>query len=85
MALRGACLSMWLAVALVGVAAAHAGGSAAVPPPSGIETLCVLDFDRLGDDPSLDWLERGLADMMIGTMNRLSPYRVVERKHLRGA
>jgi TolB-like protein len=74
---------MWLVLAPVGMAVAQAGGSAAVAPPPSTETLCVLDFDRLGDDPSLDWLQRGLADMMIGTMNRLSPYRVVERKHLR--
>ncbi len=50
-------------------------------PPS--QTLCILDFDRLGDDASVDWLQEGLADMMISTMNRLSPYWVIERRHLK--
>jgi tetratricopeptide (TPR) repeat protein len=57
-------------------------GTAVAQPPSP-QTLCILDFNRLGDDASVDWLERGLADMMIGTMNRIGPYRVVERQHLR--
>lgn len=47
------------------------------------QTLCILDFNRLGDDASVDWLQRGLADMMIGTMNRIGPYQVIERQHLR--
>ncbi len=45
-------------------------------------TLCILDFNRLGDDAGLDWLQQGLADMMIGAMNRISPYQVIERRHL---
>jgi TolB-like protein len=47
------------------------------------ETLAVLDFQRLGDDASADWLEQGLADMMIGVLQSDSPYLVIERKHLR--
>lgn len=27
------------------------------PMPRAVETLCVLDFQRLGDDASADWLE----------------------------
>ena len=57
------------------------GMAIAQPPPP--QTLCILDFNRLGDDASVDWLQRGLADMMIGTMNRIGAYRVVERQHLR--
>jgi len=47
------------------------------------DSLCILDFNRLGDDSSMDWLTPGLADMMITTMNRMSPYRVLNREHLR--
>ncbi len=47
------------------------------------ETLCILDFNRLGDEESADWLKRGLADMMITTMNRLGPYRVLNRQRLK--
>ena len=45
--------------------------TAAAEPPA--QTLCVLDFNRLGDDASMDWLQEGLADMIIGTMNGLGP------------
>jgi len=64
-------------------AVAQVRASTVVPEPPAGQTLCILDFNRLGDDAGMDWLERGLADMMIGTMNRLSPYRVIEREHLR--
>ena len=47
------------------------------------QTLCVLDFNRLGDDASMDWLQEGLADMIIGTMNGLGPYQVIERQYLK--
>lgn len=46
------------------------------------ETLCVLDFNRLGDDQSMDWLKRGLSDMMIHLMHRLSPYQLINRQDL---
>ncbi|MGH9383618.1 MAG: CsgG/HfaB family protein [Vicinamibacterales bacterium] len=48
-----------------------------------VQTLCILDFQRLGDDARSDWLEEGLADLMISTMSSVSPYLVIERKHLR--
>jgi len=64
-------------------AVAQMWASTAVPGHPAGQTLCILDFNRLGDDAEMDWLERGLADMMIGAMNRLSPYRVIEREHLR--
>jgi TolB-like protein len=48
-----------------------------------LQTLCVLDFQRLGDDARSDWLQQGLADLMIGTMASVSPYLVIERTHLR--
>ena len=51
-------------------------------PPS-VQTLCILDFQRLGDDSRADWLEQGLADLMISTMSSFSPYLVIERRHLR--
>ncbi|MCI0407846.1 MAG: CsgG/HfaB family protein, partial [Acidobacteria bacterium] len=66
-----------------GIAVTQVEAATATPEPPPAQTLCVLDFNRLGDDASVDWLQRGLADMMIGTMNRLSPYQVVEREHLR--
>ena len=46
-----------------------------------VQTLCILDFQRLGNDSRADWLEQGLADLMIRTMDSLSPYLVIERKH----
>jgi TolB-like protein len=55
----------------------------AAQTPAPIQTLCVLDFQRLGDDSRSDWLEQGLADLMIGTMSSTSPYLVIERRHLR--
>ena len=58
-------------------------GVAATPQTSSAQTLCVLDFNRLGDDAGLDWLEEGLADMMIRTMNRVSLFQVIEREHLK--
>ncbi|MFQ5656097.1 MAG: FlgO family outer membrane protein [Candidatus Methylomirabilales bacterium] len=66
-----------LILLMVGVASARA------QEPSAAQTVCVLDFNRLGDDASLDWLRQGLAVMMISTMNRISPYQVIERAHLR--
>jgi len=48
-----------------------------------IQTLCILDFQRLGDDARSDWLSQGLADMLIDTMNSTNHYLVVERKHLK--
>ena len=73
---------MTIAIAsLLLVTVARPGMAVAQPPPP--QTLCILDFNRLGDDASVDWLQRGLADMMIGTMNRIGPYQVVERVHLR--
>ena len=53
------------------------------PMPAVVETLCVLDFQRLGDDADTDWLEQGLADMMISVLQSDSPYLVIERRHLR--
>jgi len=81
MALRLASLLVALLALCPGPASAQAdppGGAA-----SSAQSLCILDFERLGDDASLDWLRQGLADMMIGTMNRLGPYRVIERHRLR--
>jgi TolB-like protein len=60
-----------------------AGLAAAAPNSAPVQTLCILDFHRLGDDARADWLEQGLADMMINTMHSLSPYLVIERKHLK--
>ncbi len=59
------------------------GLASAANDPVPVQTLCILDFHRLGDDARADWLEQGLADMMIRTMDSLSPYLVIERKHLR--
>ena len=52
----------------------------AAQPPG--QTLCILDFNRLGDEDSMDWLRRGLADMMITTMNRVSLFQIVDRTRL---
>ena len=85
--LKGMALSLAsllvLLVAWRGIAVTQVEASTGTPEPPTAETLCILDFNRLGDDASVDWLQRGLADMMISTMNRLSPYQVVEREHLR--
>ena len=83
MRLSIASLLVVLLVALRGIAVAQVEASTGTPDPPPAQTLCILDFNRLGDDASVDWLQRGLADMMISTMNRLSPYQVVEREHLR--
>jgi len=45
--------------------------------------LCILDMDRIGGDERHDWLGRGLADMLIVRMGRLSDFEVIEREHLR--
>ncbi len=66
-----------LMLVMIGVTSAEPLG-----PPSP-QTLCILDFDRVGNDASVDWLREGLADLMISTMNRLSPFWVVERRHLK--
>ena len=66
---------------LLALSAAWPGIAGAQPPP--LQIVCILDFNRLGDDASMDWLQRGLADMMIGTLSRLGPYQVVERERLR--
>lgn len=65
------------------VALLTGGTSPAVPQPPPAQTLCVLDFHRLGGDATADWLEKGLADMMISTLNRIGPYQVIERRYLR--
>ncbi|MCD4780034.1 MAG: CsgG/HfaB family protein [Candidatus Omnitrophica bacterium] len=46
------------------------------------EAVCVLEFQRLGGELGLDWMKRGLADMMITMLSRLSPYQVIGREHL---
>jgi TolB-like protein len=60
-----------------------AGHPSSAQNPAPIQTLCILDFQRLGDDSRADWLEQGLADSMLDTMGSISPYLVIERKHLR--
>jgi len=67
------------ATVIMVVTAAHASPARG---PAPVQALCVLDFQRLGDDSRSDWLEQGLADLMIGTMGSLSPYLVIERRHL---
>ena len=47
------------------------------------ESVCVLDFHRIGDDPGMDWLGRGLADMLMSGLNRVGPFQVVGRERLR--
>jgi TolB-like protein len=61
------------------------GSISSTQPPAApaVQTLCVLDFHRLGDDASADWLEQGLADMMINVLHSDSRYLVIERRHLR--
>jgi TolB-like protein len=59
------------------------GQPSAAQAPGSVQTLCVLDFQRLGNDSRSDWLQQGLADLMIGTLGSTSPYLVVERRHLR--
>lgn len=50
--------------------------------PPAEEIVCVFDFNRRGPNAGMDWLHRGLADMMMTTMNRVSPYRVIHCPHL---
>jgi TolB-like protein len=69
-----------VAVFLILLAAAQ---SARAQELASVQTLCVLDFQRLGDDGRADWLEPGLADLMIGALGSTSPYLVVERRHLK--
>jgi TolB-like protein len=59
------------------------GSASTAQNSASVQTLCILDFSRLGDDARSDWLEQGLADMMISTMHSLSPYLVIERRHLK--
>jgi curli biogenesis system outer membrane secretion channel CsgG len=72
-----------LMVGLPHLAMAQGATTAASPARHALQTLCILDFNRLGDDAGEDWLQRGLADMMISTMNRLGPYHAIEREHLK--
>jgi TolB-like protein len=51
--------------------------------PARTERLCVLDFARAGDASRMDWLERGLSDMLIATLAGASELEVIEREHLR--
>ena len=69
--------NLWLAFTLV-LCMVFAG----FLQPAYAETLCILDFNRLGDDDSADWLRRGLSDMMITVMSRAGAYEVVDRAHL---
>ena len=73
----------FLVVLLSGSTAATQQHPAVTQPMPGLETLCVLDFQRLGGDASADWLEQGLADMMIGVLQSDGAYLVIERKRLR--
>jgi TolB-like protein len=85
--MRRLALARWgfqAAATLLLVLSAHASAAQSpASPPAPLQTLCVLDFQRLGDDSRADWLEQGLADLMIGTMGAISPYLVIERRHLR--
>ncbi len=47
-----------------------------------VQRLCVLDLNRLGDGDGLDWLQRGLADLLIVTLAERSEFEVLEREHL---
>jgi hypothetical protein len=75
--------SAWSLVAVSTALLAIGSAATAQQPDVPVQTLCVLDFHRLGDDARADWLEQGLADLMIGTMHSASPYLVVERRHLK--
>lgn len=50
--------------------------------PAQKETLCVTDFSRLGEQHEDDWLGRGLADMTITALDRISPYVLLDREAL---
>jgi TolB-like protein len=56
-----------------------AGLPAAVPRP---ERLCVLDFERIGDEGRVDWLRRGLSEMLIITLAGHGELEVIEREHV---
>jgi TolB-like protein len=73
----------WRACAATILALIAAARVDAAQDRASAQTLCVLDFQRLGDDARSDWLERGLADLMIANLGTLSPYLVIERRHLR--
>jgi serine/threonine protein kinase/tetratricopeptide (TPR) repeat protein len=68
----------WLAaLGVVGVAAVAAAlllrRESEAPPPlpaAGKPSLAVLRFDNLSGDPSLDWLQTGLADMLITDLSQ---------------
>ena len=75
-------MQIWIVRPVAALAMLLAVGSASAQNAAPAQTLCILDFHRLGDDARSDWLERGLADMMIAAMHSASPYLVIERKHL---
>ena len=76
-------LLVLVGLATPSVPAAHAGSTG-----GGAETVCVLDFVRADDASAdaagadLDWLSRGLADMLIVTLGRRSDFTLVEREQL---
>ncbi len=59
------------------------GGLVEAQESPGDDTLLILDFNRLGDDASMDWLKQGLSDLMTTTINRASSYQLIDREHLK--
>lgn len=45
-------------------------------------TLAVLYFENLGDNPDLDPIQKGLADMMITDLSKVKKLRVIERTRM---
>jgi tetratricopeptide (TPR) repeat protein len=51
-------------------------------PPSGKPSLAILRFENLSGDPSLDWLQTGLADMLITDLSQSAELDVLSTDRL---
>ena len=57
-------------------------GDGPPPPPAGKQPVVVMYFENLSQEPSLDWLQAGLADMVITTLSGAEELSVLSRQQL---
>ncbi len=72
-----------MATAALLLLVALSGSTRTARLPAQANRICVLDLNRIGDDDRMDWLGRGLADMLIVALAQRGDHQLIEREHLR--
>ena len=81
-AIVGALVAVALAAAAVALLLRPDSRAPVAPPTAGKPSLAVLRFENLSGDPSLDWLQTGLADMLITDLSQSTELDVLSTDRL---